>query len=118
MSHLASTFSGLSAGCALKEDFHRHESWIVGFCSSGRGSNGKWCAVDWETELMAAFETVVHRDFPNPQRTGCPGHGLLRALAAGRKDDQSARALAHIRECAPCFDELKQLRATNKREDR
>lgn len=71
--------------------------------------------IDWETELMAAFETVVQRDFPNPQRIGCPGHDSLVALVAGRSDAESALALAHIRECAPCFDELKQLRATDKR---
>lgn len=65
--------------------------------------------MDWETELTAAFETVIHRDFPNPQRIGCVGHDFLEALAAGREDNQSALALAHIRECAPCFDELKQL---------
>lgn len=70
------------------------------------------------TELMAAFETVVHRDFPNPQRIGCPGHGFLLALAAGRRDDQSAQVLSHIRECAPCFDGLNRLRATNKRDNR
>jgi len=68
--------------------------------------------MDWETELTAAFETVVRRDFPNPERIGCPGPDCLRALAAGLRDDQSAVVLAHIRECAPCFDQLKQFRAT------
>ena len=71
--------------------------------------------LDWETELVAALETVVHRDFPNPQRIGCPEPEFLLALAAGRRDNQSALALAHIRECAPCFDELKRLRATTQR---
>lgn len=71
--------------------------------------------MDWETELMAAFETVLHRDFPNPHRIGCLGSECLVALAAGRKDGQSALALAHIGECAACFDELKQLRGANKR---
>lgn len=72
-------------------------------------------AMDWETELTAAFETVIHRDFPNPQRIGCVGHDFLEALAAGREDNQSALALAHIRECAPCFDELKRLRRMHER---
>jgi len=43
-----------------------------------------------ETELKAVFETVVHRDIPNPQHIGCPGPDCLQALAAGRKDHQSA----------------------------
>jgi len=67
--------------------------------------------MDWQTELTAAFETVVRRDFPNPERIGCPGPDRLRALAAGLRDE-SALVLTHIRECAPCFDQLKQFRAT------
>lgn len=96
------------------EDFDRHKTWIVGFCSGRRRLSGRkrQRTMDWETELTAEFERVVHRDFPNPERIGCPGPACLRALAAGRIDDQSALVLAHIRECASCFDQLKQLRAT------
>jgi len=71
--------------------------------------------MDWETDLIDPFETVVHRDFPNPRRVGCPGHDSLVALAACRADAESALVLDHIRQCAPCFDELKQLRKTQGR---
>jgi hypothetical protein len=64
----------------------------------------------WETELIDALEAIVHRDFPNPQRVGCPGRDSLVGLAACRRDAQSGLILAHIRQCAPCFDELKELR--------
>lgn len=70
--------------------------------------------MDWETELIDAFETIVHRDFPNPQRLGCPGRDSLVGLAECRTDAQSALALAHIRRCAPCFDELRKLRRNTK----
>jgi hypothetical protein len=33
--------------------------------------------MDWETELLNSFETILHRDFPNPRRIGCPGRDLL-----------------------------------------
>ena len=66
--------------------------------------------MDWETELIDSFETIVHRDFPNPERTGCPGRDSLVNLAAGLGNAQSSMVLAHIRQCAPCFDELKELR--------
>ena|SRR5215831_6735916 len=69
-------------------------------------------AIDWETDLIDTFETVVHRDFPNPKRVGCPGPDSLVALAACRTDAQATLVLDHIRQCAPCFDELKQLRKT------
>jgi hypothetical protein len=70
--------------------------------------------MDWETELINSFETIVHRDFPNPQRIGCPGRDSLMSLAAGPGDAQSAMVLAHIRQCAPCFDELRELRRKTK----
>jgi hypothetical protein len=95
------------------EDFRRHQPWIVGFCY---GQKGLWFvertrrAMDWETELLNSFETIVHRDFPNPRRIGCPGRDLLAGLAACVGDAQSALVLAHIRQCAPCFDELRELR--------
>ena len=68
--------------------------------------------MDREEDLIVAFERVVHRDFPNPKRVGCPGHDSLVALAACRTEAQATPVLDHIRQCAPCFDELKRLRKT------
>jgi hypothetical protein len=70
--------------------------------------------MDSEKDLMDAFENVVHRDFPNPQRTGCPDRDLLVRLASASGNPEFATILAHIRQCAPCFDELKQLRKAEK----
>lgn len=63
-----------------------------------------------EKELLEAFERIIHEDFPNPQRIGCPGHEALLRLADGTGHVQQTPLLAHIRQCAPCFDELKELR--------
>jgi hypothetical protein len=63
-----------------------------------------------EKELLEAFERVIREDFPNPQRIGCPGGDTLLRLARGSGQAQQADLLAHIRQCAPCFDELKELR--------
>jgi hypothetical protein len=63
-----------------------------------------------EKELLEAFENVIHEDFPNPKRIGCPGHEALLTLVDRSKQIQHTRLLAHIRQCAPCFDELKELR--------
>jgi hypothetical protein len=67
--------------------------------------------MDLEKELLDAFDRVVHDDFPNPQRTSCPGREVLLKLARRSADTQFACVLAHIRQCAPCFDELKELRS-------
>jgi len=66
--------------------------------------------MDFEKELLDAFDRVVHEDFPNPQHNGCPGRQVLLKLAQQPADRQLAHLLAHIRQCAPCFDELKDLR--------
>ena len=66
--------------------------------------------MEYEKELLDAFERVIHEDFPNPQRIGCPGRGALSKLAEGTRHVQQTRLLAHVRQCAPCFDELKELR--------
>ena len=63
-----------------------------------------------EKELLEAFERVIHEDCPNPQRIGCPGGDALLILAEGSGQVQQTLLLAHIRQCAPCFDELKELR--------
>lgn len=63
-----------------------------------------------EKELLEAFERIIHEDFPNPQRIGCPGDDTLLKLAEGTSQVQQTGLLAHIRQCAPCFDELKELR--------
>ena len=66
--------------------------------------------MDSEKDLLDAFDRVVHEDFPNPQRIACPGREVLLKIARQPADAQLAYQLAHIRQCAPCFDELKELR--------
>ena len=66
--------------------------------------------MDFEKELLDALDRIVHEDFPNPQHIGCPGRQVLLKLAQQPADSQLAHLLAHIRQCAPCFDELKDLR--------
>jgi hypothetical protein len=69
--------------------------------------------MDSEKELLNAFDRVLHEDFPNPQRIDCPGREVLRKLVQEPADStQLAYLLAHIRQCAPGFHELKELRQT------
>jgi hypothetical protein len=63
-----------------------------------------------DNELFDAFDRVVHHDYPNPQRVNCPGRFALQKLAAEPAAGHSASTLAHISQCAPCFDELRELR--------
>ena len=53
----------------------------------------------------------LSRDFPNPQRVGCPDSALLRRVAL-RKVPLSAadRWLNHFSSCSPCFQDFTQFR--------
>jgi hypothetical protein len=66
--------------------------------------------MDLEKELLDAFDRVVHEDFPNPQHIDCPGRKILLELAQQPADTQLSHVVDHVRRCAPCFDELKELR--------
>ena len=63
-----------------------------------------------EKQLSDAFDRVVHEDYPNPERVNCPGRSALQKLAAEPEAVPDASILVHIRQCAPCFDELRELR--------
>ena len=65
-----------------------------------------------EKQLIDAFNRVVHRDYPNPSRTHCPGIASLRKLASQPEQFRAVSILAHITHCAPCLDELEELRAS------
>jgi len=66
--------------------------------------------MDNEKELIDTFDRVVHQDFPNPQRVGCPGREALVELAQHPTNTELPKLMLHVRQCAPCFDELKELR--------
>lgn len=67
-----------------------------------------------EEELLEVFDRVLHQDYPNPHRINCPGASALHKLALEPVAAQSPAILAHIRQCAPCFDELRELRRGRK----
>jgi hypothetical protein len=66
-------------------------------------------------DLLAAFGRRVHEEHPNPERIACPGRPALTRLATESGDTESGTILDHIRECASCLDELRDLRRSRKR---
>lgn len=62
--------------------------------------------MDLEKDLIEVFEAIVHKDFANPERVGCPGQGSLMKLASELGNPEFVTILAYIHQCAPCFDEL------------
>ena len=70
--------------------------------------------MDREKDLTEAFESLLHKDFPNSERVGCPGRDALTNLFASPQNPALSAILDHVRQCGPCFDELKKLHALKK----
>lgn len=66
-------------------------------------------------DLILAFDRAVHEDHPNPERVGCPGRPALTTLAKQPAKTRPGSLLEHLRNCAACLDELKELRLAIKR---
>ena len=66
-------------------------------------------------DLIEAFDRVMHEDHLNLDRASCPGTPALTVLAKDSKQHGSDSLLEHIRHCAACLDELKELRLAMKR---
>jgi hypothetical protein len=62
-------------------------------------------------ELVAFGKECSSTLFPNPGREGCPGHGMLRAMAyRERLLSLEDLPISHVVHCSPCFQEYLRLR--------
>jgi len=66
-------------------------------------------------DLIAAFGRRVRKEHPNPKRVGCPGRPALTRVATQPEALGTDSILDHVRRCAACLDELKNLRMSSKR---
>ncbi len=67
-------------------------------------------------DLISAFDRLVHHEHPNPERVGCPGPPALARLARELRSMGTNSILDHVRQCAACLDELKELPTSSKNE--
>lgn len=61
-------------------------------------------------ELQDIVQQAILREFPNPERKGCPGPVVLRELANRPRPTRDA-AWEHVTHCSPCYREFLDLRA-------
>jgi hypothetical protein len=66
-------------------------------------------------DLIAAFGRRIHEEHPNAERLGCPGRTALTRLATEPEGAGPDSILDHVRQCAACLDELRDLRMSVKR---
>lgn len=64
-----------------------------------------------EKRLLAALSRTFLEGYPNPERRGCPGTGILKAIAAGKLTLEEAEPwIDHLSSCSPCTREFAELR--------
>ena len=65
-----------------------------------------------EKRLIRAYQRLVlDGEFPNPNRAGCPGSEILRAMAFRKLDEERVLEWTeHLGTCSPCFSEYFEFR--------
>src|SRR6202020_1870795 len=64
-----------------------------------------------ERRILDLLGRGLSRDFPNPQRVGCPDSAVLRGVAAHKVPlSEADRWRNHFSSCSPCFQEFTQFR--------
>lgn len=64
--------------------------------------------------VQKLLEEAILRDYPNPERIGCPGTDALKRIAFRDVPPTSDPVWQHTIRCAPCYTEFVKLRADYK----
>ena len=61
--------------------------------------------------MLEILRQGLSKEFPNPERIGCPGSSLLKRIAQGKVSLTEVEPwLDHLGSCSPCFREFKEFR--------
>lgn len=64
-----------------------------------------------EQHLLDVLERGLSREFPNPERIGCPGSAVLRGIASHKLRLADVQQwLDHLSACSPCYQDFTELR--------
>lgn len=65
-----------------------------------------------EKRLLELGREVFANSFPNPERIGCPGPGVLKRIAIGEGllNEDEEQWISHCSRCSPCFREFGEFR--------
>jgi len=62
-----------------------------------------------EKRILAALGRSLLRDFPNPDRIGCPGAEVLKRVATHEMNlSEAEKWLDHLTSCSPCYRDFSQ----------
>ena len=69
-----------------------------------------------EKRILDALGRGLLKEFPNPDRAGCPGSDVLREIASHEMPLTGAEKwLEHLTSCSPCYGDFSQFRIAHQR---
>ena len=81
--------------------------------------NGKAYSDRDERRILDALGRGVLKEFPNPQRVGCPGADVLKRIAShDMRLSEAEKWLDHLGSCSPCYADFKRFREAFERQRR
>jgi hypothetical protein len=76
------------------------------------GLNAKGYSVRDEKRILDALGRGLLKEFPNPERAGCPGSDVLRRIASHAMPlAEAEKWLDHLTSCSPCYRDFSELQA-------
>ncbi len=63
---------------------------------------------------MEILQEAILRDYPNPERRGCPGSEVLKRIASHDLPQSNDPAWGHVTHCSPCYGEFLAFREEQK----
>jgi len=67
-----------------------------------------------EQRLLDALGRGLVKEFPNPERSGCPGPDVLKRIASRTMPlDQAEKWLDHLGSCSPCYGDFSEFRKSH-----
>ena len=90
------------------------ECGVGSICSMNESSEEKY------RRLQSEIQRAILRNYPNPDRQGCPGDATVRNLAANpdsikAEDEADEQGVwYHITHCSPCYASFLELRAAGR----
>jgi len=76
--------------------------------------NAKGYSTGDERRLLDALGRGLLKDFPNPERSGCPGPDVLKRIASRTMPlDQAEKWLDHLGSCSPCYSDFSEFRKSH-----
>jgi hypothetical protein len=80
------------------------------------GLNAKGYSERDEKRILDALGRGLLKEFPNPDRAGCPGSDVLKRIASHEMPlPEAEKWLDHLTSCSPCYGDFSQFQAAHQR---